>query len=194
MKPELGSQYLCGRFNLTGLSQDGRCRFRMWCFEGLERRSSLTLRIPPSCILDVLLHGRHWGLSWWGPDTDPRGQRPRPWSPQWRCKRSRPVEVYGRCDPCLHEDPEQEDSDATDCPGPLYPCHGKRSQTIPGRRPVDGQQRVALRRGCVGTRSQGLTSASRCVLHGTSGGLFSGAQARHRKSTSAHTPCRHKTS
>ena len=27
----------------------------------------------------------------------------------WRCKRSRPVEVYGRCDPCLHEDPGQVD-------------------------------------------------------------------------------------
>ena len=113
----------------------------------------LLARRPPSFLLDVLLYGRHWGLSRWRPATDPRGQRPRPRIPStatygvvaarrppmdvnselrtyrnlcctgyaatcqpgtlrmvmWRCLRSRPVEVYGRCDPCLHEDPGQED-------------------------------------------------------------------------------------
>ena len=38
--------------------------------------------------------------------------------------------MYGRCDPCHHEDPGQEDRGARDCPGPLYPRSGKRPPAI----------------------------------------------------------------
>ena len=61
--------------------------------------------------------------------------------------------MYGRCDPCLHEDPGQVE--ARTGPGPLCPRNGKRPHTIQGtcddtacwppQRPADGQQRAALR-------------------------------------------------
>ena len=35
-------------------------------------------RIPPSCLLVLLLYERHWGLSRWRSGTDPRGHGPRP--------------------------------------------------------------------------------------------------------------------
>ena len=42
------------------------------------------------------------------------------------------MEVYDRCDLCLHEDRGQEGWGATDCPGLLYTHSGKRPRTIQG--------------------------------------------------------------
>ena len=67
------------------------------------------------------------------------------------------MEVYGRCDPGLHEDPGQEDRGATDCPGPLYTGNGA---SWSPRRPA-GQQRAVLGSDTDGTRSRGLIIPSR---------------------------------
>ena len=86
-------------------------------------------------------------------------------------------------------------------PGPLYTRNGKRPHTIqrtcddtatwPPRRPADGQQRAALRRGGDGTPRRVPGSdhpQSSHVLYGTSDGCLipPGAYAFHRESTSAH--------
>ena len=92
----------------------------------------LLARRTPFCFLEVLLHRRHCGLSRWRlvqspPLRDPERTntartatsvaRGKTFTCQsctlrkvmWRCYLSRPVEVHGRCDPCLHEDPGQVD-------------------------------------------------------------------------------------
>ena len=55
-----------------------------------------------------------------------------------RSQRSRPVEVHGRCDPCLHEDPGQVDRGANR-PGPPVPPQWQMTTHHPGN----------LRRHCV---------------------------------------------
>ena len=81
------------------------------------------------------------------------------------------MEVYDRCDLCLHEDRRQEAWGATDCPGPLYTRSGKRPRTIQGTcddtpaRPHEDPLTASSGRpsdeGVTGRGSRGLISPSR---------------------------------